>query len=330
MRCKWQRGSPSRDEHHKSDSQHDANKPREVMPIVLKQNEKENGTAHDVIDREIPEIRPAERAGHNSDDDYKGVQDEAQELPGLDGLLRAGVDLRPGVHDGGHGDDKEDIDIVGMQVAENRRVAGEFVNGFVRDIRVVADKTRTVREPVVQRFAVARGQPRLDEAVDDIMHISAECGGDSGQRGREPAFKRLVRTVTRKLPDQGKRKDKGHGGNEAAHQIVALTCRRTAEAHEDAGDILAAVVVIDRLTAEPGILKRHIAASRKGGQKAVVHKLFRAHGLRLKADDIDGNSEQRKEEEFFDCAQNQRVFVCSREQIGSFHPEPDEEPGAIA
>ena len=189
---KGQRGNDSQKERKHCLTRHHGGKAPD-RPAVLPEIHKENDrSADDEIDRKIPEIRKAEVAGHKPDQYelrlQKNLFRERFRRPfflfRLSSLRQDPLGKRVG--DRRHRDDKENIDIVRVEIAQNRRVGRILVNRLIRKVRIISDISGRIREPVAVFHTLDPVCCFKNNPVDHIMEIPAETAGKSCQNSAGP------------------------------------------------------------------------------------------------------------------------------------------------
>ena len=188
---------------------------------------------------------------------------------------------------------------MGMEVAKHGRVSRELMDRLIRQIRVIAYVSCRIREPV----SVIRIRKLLDDTVKNIVNIAAEGDRPSADQTGSPScpLSAILQTVRNELIAQRERHHKRESRNGRPHDIVAHTDADARSLYQPCGNILPAVIIIDTLSREPHVLKRHVERSCHGCHKSVVHELLCAVGFRLESDDIDPGREDDKEHSLLDC-----------------------------
>ena len=207
------------------------------------------------------------------------------------------------------------------------------MDGLVRQVRIEADVAGRVREPVAVVGSRELGDDRLYDPVDHVMAVPAERGAEGSEHAAEPGRHRFKKAVEEELVDQGKRQHRREGRDRRAHEGVALARGDSREPHEKCRDKLAAVVVVDRLSAVPGVRKGHVGRAQGRRDEAVIHELLGAVGRRLVADHPDPGKEEHRERSLFDhdkahiggFGQGIRLKEPGRRKIYEDQSDPDDE-----
>ena len=203
---------------------------------------------------------------------------------------------------------EEHVDHVRVQVTDGKGIYRKLVDRLVIHIRAIPDISRRVREPVFGidlRFLNSPQtlQLRIDVFVERIVHIAGHRYRQRGQRTRKRRpeerrillrchaadLRKLLKLRLRVIALSAVRDvymhqvvadgvchgkcpccQKHHG------DVVAVRHRHSRQLRHIGHEILTDIVVINAVTGQPHVCRRHVIALEHGHHKAVVHKALRA------------------------------------------------------
>ena len=139
--------------------------------MLFQLNENDHRRGDNGIDRVIPVICPPEGTDHDAGQDKGRIRQGLPEKTAERRMRRRGHFLLPdgiGIENRRRGKYEDQVDVMGMQIPENRRIRRKLMDRLIRRLRKIAYVARRRRKPVV--LAAAPAVKTTGSEVDlDIM-----------------------------------------------------------------------------------------------------------------------------------------------------------------
>ena len=205
-----------------------------------------------------------------------------------------------------------------MKISQNKRIAGKFMNCFIRNIRVKTNISCRVRKPVAVRLLSCQFlKKRTHLSVNHVMHISGSRYGNACHYACDlrKVFSpshcsccSFSHSVPGHLVYKRKRKGKGKSGHKGTHQVIGKLHTGSGKLCKEYRKILTAIIIVDGSLRIPQINCRQGGASHHGFHKTIIHKFFCSVCRRMKSRQIGPQQEKNKKQDFLPVHQIQMIY----------------------